>query len=236
MFSKTKDNNGAMPEPAQQPQQQVRRAPPRTAAPSIISADMTVVGTVSATGDIQVDGKIEGDIYSTSLTVGEKAVVNGEVRADEVTIRGHLVGGLRARKINLASTCHVEGDIVHNALSVETGAFFQGNIRHSDDPLTDGHGDNRTATSPAKGAAPTSGRPVRQTFAQFNASQQTGQSGSEDNASSADDTASNAKAPVNGAAGAASTAGGNANQQRSAAAPQQPAAKGGRPQQPNRNG
>ncbi|MGF1455130.1 MAG: polymer-forming cytoskeletal protein [Alphaproteobacteria bacterium] len=218
-----------MPEPAQ-PQQQVRRAPPRTAAPSIISADMTVVGTVSATGDIQVDGKIEGDIFSTSLTVGEKAVVNGEVRADEVTIRGHLVGGLRARKINLASTCHVEGDIIHNALSVETGAFFQGNIRHSDDPLTEGHGENRTATSPSvKGAQPNGGRHVRQTFAQFNQSQQSGDdAGADDGAGSA--TTSKA---VNGSGSAAASAGSPNQQQRPASAPQ---SGKGRPQQPNRNG
>ncbi len=140
MFSKTKDNGIAPETTPQTPQtqQQVRRSSPaRASAPSIISSDMTVIGTVTATGDIQVDGKIEGDIYSTSLTVGEKAVINGEVRADEIIIRGHVIGGIRARKISLASTCHVEGDLCHNALQVETGAFFQGNIKHSDDPLSD---------------------------------------------------------------------------------------------------
>ena len=35
----------------------------------------------------------------------------------------------------LASTCHVEGDILHEAFAVETGAFFEGNCRHADNPL-----------------------------------------------------------------------------------------------------
>lgn len=96
---------------------------------------MTVVGTVTATGDIHVDGKIEGNIHSASLTVGEKAVVTGELHADEVTIRGHVMGGVRARQINLANTCHVEGDMVQSALSVESGAYFEGNIKHANDPL-----------------------------------------------------------------------------------------------------
>ncbi len=135
MFSKTKDNGSTPPEP---PAQAARRpSNGRVSAPSIICSDMTVSGVITCTGDMQIDGKIEGDIFSSRLTVGEKAVISGEIRADEVTIRGHVVGGIRARKVNLAATCHVEGDIMHNALAVETGAFFQGNIRHADDPLAD---------------------------------------------------------------------------------------------------
>lgn len=139
MFSKTRDSNAN--QQASDSQQQQRRTQARVAAPSIICADMTVIGTITCSGDIQIDGKIEGDIYSTCLTVGEKAVITGEIRSDEVVIRGHVVGGIRARKVNLAATCHVEGDITHNALAVETGAFFQGNIRHADDALPDAMSD-----------------------------------------------------------------------------------------------
>jgi hypothetical protein len=45
------------------------------------------------------------------------------------------MGRIRARKVQLASTSHVEGDILHEAFSVEAGAFFEGNCRHSDNPL-----------------------------------------------------------------------------------------------------
>jgi cytoskeletal protein CcmA (bactofilin family) len=128
MFSRTKDSTEAASTPAQ-----VRR--PMKAAPSIISMDMTVSGSLTAGGDIQVDGKVDGDITSGSLTIGEKAVVNGEILAEEVVVRGKIVGSIRARKVQLCSTCHVEGDIYHQALAVETGAYFEGNCRHSDDPL-----------------------------------------------------------------------------------------------------
>ncbi len=134
MFSKAKDSgNTATTTSASAPQQAKR--PNKAAAPSIISSDLTVIGTLNAKGDIQVDGKIEGDINTTSVTIGEKAVVNGEISAEEAIIRGHIIGSIRARKVHLASTAHVEGDILHHALAVETGAFFEGNCRHSDDPL-----------------------------------------------------------------------------------------------------
>jgi cytoskeletal protein CcmA (bactofilin family) len=94
-------------------------------------------GTLVSTGDIQIDGKIEGDIRTTSLTVGDKAFIHGEIVADEVIVRGKVMGTIRARRVQLASTCHVEGNILHEALAVEAGAFFEGHCRHSADPLNE---------------------------------------------------------------------------------------------------
>ena len=135
MFSsKSKDD---VPPPAMP----VSPAPAKRAralsAPSIISADMVINGTLSSTGDIQIDGRIEGDVRSVGLVIGEKAEILGEVYAEEVTVRGKVVGRIRARKVLLAATSHVEGDILHEAFAVESGAFFEGNCRRSDDPLGD---------------------------------------------------------------------------------------------------
>lgn len=106
-------------------------------APSIISADMVINGTLASTGDMQIDGRVEGDVRSVGLVIGDKAEIHGEIYAEDVTIRGKVVGRIHARKITLAATSHVEGDILHEAFSVESGAFFEGNCRHSDNPLGD---------------------------------------------------------------------------------------------------
>lgn len=141
MFNKAKD---AAPEaPTATPaasapvQPQKRAAVTSRSAPSIISSDLVVTGTLSSTGDMQVDGRVEGDVHSAGLVIGEKAVIQGEVLADEVTVRGRVEGSIRARKILLCSTCHVEGNILHEAFAVEAGAFFEGNCRHSDNPLAE---------------------------------------------------------------------------------------------------
>jgi cytoskeletal protein CcmA (bactofilin family) len=109
----------------------------RASAPSIISADLVVQGTLTSTGDIQIDGRVEGDVHSSGLVIGDKAFIQGEVMADDVTVRGRVQGGIRARKVLLAATCHVEGNILHEAFAVEAGAFFEGNCRHSDNPLSE---------------------------------------------------------------------------------------------------
>jgi cytoskeletal protein CcmA (bactofilin family) len=132
MFSKAKQEPNV--KAVQQPQQVRRNV---KSAPSIISGDMTVQGTLVATGDIQVDGKVEGDIQSSSLTVGEKATVHGDIACENVAIRGRVIGSVRANRVELSATSHVEGDILHQALAVETGAFFEGNCRHSDNPMSE---------------------------------------------------------------------------------------------------
>jgi cytoskeletal protein CcmA (bactofilin family) len=116
------------------PQQQRRLG---KAAPSIISSDLVIVGTLTSTGDVHIDGRVDGDIRSGSTTLGEKASFEGDIVAEEVTVRGRVKGAIRARKVSLASSSHVEGNILHEALSVEVGAFFEGNCHHSADPLAE---------------------------------------------------------------------------------------------------
>ncbi len=134
----------------------------RSSAPSIISADLVVNGTLTSTGDIQIDGRVEGDVHSSGLVIGDKALIHGEILADDVTVRGKVQGSIRARKVLLCSTSHVEGNILHEAFAVESGAFFEGNCRHSDNPLADDSG-RRTAdlqVKPVTVGTPAAGSPA----------------------------------------------------------------------------
>jgi cytoskeletal protein CcmA (bactofilin family) len=140
MFSSKKDDRTSIPAPP--PPMPIaptaaRKQPRLPSAPSIISADLVVVGTLKSSGDVQIDGRVEGDVYSASLVIGEKAFIHGDVAAEEVTVRGRVEGSIRARKVQLASTCRVQGNILHEAFAVETGAYFEGNCRHADNPLAD---------------------------------------------------------------------------------------------------
>ncbi len=126
-----------------------RRMTRSSAAPSIISADLTINGTLTSTGDVQIDGRVEGDVHSAGLVIGDKAFIHGDVVAEEVTVRGRVQGSIRARKVLLASTCHVEGNILHEAFAVETGAYFEGNCRHADNPLGEEMSKKATEYRPA---------------------------------------------------------------------------------------
>lgn len=172
MFSKAKTKEGAaddrMPrslsveasaakEQAPAPSKQRTSALRASGVPTIISADMAIRGNVNSAGEVQLDGTLDGDIKAHMLIVGEKAAVKGEIICEQVTIRGRVEGGIRAKQVALAATAYIVGDILHSSLSVESGAHFEGNCRHSDDPLSEAAGSDFRKTRPTSGPTP---RPI----------------------------------------------------------------------------
>ena len=69
--------------------------------------------------------------------IGEHAHITGGVVAEDIVILGHVMGSVRGVRVSLQSTSHVEGDVRHEALVMEQGAFFEGKSTRSDDPLAD---------------------------------------------------------------------------------------------------
>ncbi|MEP3637257.1 MAG: polymer-forming cytoskeletal protein [Paracoccaceae bacterium] len=117
---------------------------------SILSADLHITGNMKTTGDINVEGTVEGDIRAHLLTIGETATIKGEVVADDVVVNGRIVGRVRGLKVRLTSTARVEGDIIHKTIAIESGAHFEGSVQRQDDPLNTG-----ATGKPVAGVKPT---------------------------------------------------------------------------------
>ena len=100
-------------------------------SPSIIGTDLTIIGNLVSKGEVQ----IEGDLHGTQIVVGERAKITGGIVAEEVVVRGHVMGSIRGRRVMLQASSHVEGDVHHTTLAIEQGAFFEGKSRRSDDPI-----------------------------------------------------------------------------------------------------
>ncbi|MEG6509324.1 polymer-forming cytoskeletal protein [Methyloligella sp. 2.7D] len=135
------------------------------AVPSIIGEDLTIIGNVISKGEIQVDGEIQGDVKCVSLLLGEKSRVSGGVIADDVVVRGNVSGSIRGLRVTLQAESHVEGDIYHQSLAIEQGAYFEGKSRRSEDPVNVSVGETPkpAASSPAPSSSPSgfSSAPVK---------------------------------------------------------------------------
>ncbi|KKL69340.1 hypothetical protein LCGC14_2115930 [marine sediment metagenome] len=135
-------------------------AAPKSKPPaSTLSADLTIKGNLKTTGDIQIEGTVEGDIRAHLLTVGEGATVKGEVMADDVVVNGRVVGRVRGLKVRLTSTARVEGDIIHKTIAIESGAHFEGSVSRREDPLNNPERSRSGSGAPGgqPQSAPTSG-------------------------------------------------------------------------------
>ena len=102
---------------------------------SVIDAWLIITGNLQSEGEVQVDGQIQGDIRCAHLTVGKDALVNGNITAEEVVVRGRVTGVIRANRVILQDSAHVESEVFHKKLSIEEGARFEGMSRRSEDPL-----------------------------------------------------------------------------------------------------
>ena len=105
-------------------------------AVSTLSTDLVIKGNLQSTGDIQIEGTVEGDIRAHLLTIGESATIRGEVIADDVVINGRIIGRVRGLKVRLTSSAKVDGDIIHKTIAIESGAHFEGSVQRQDDPLS----------------------------------------------------------------------------------------------------
>ncbi|PRY26449.1 cytoskeletal protein CcmA (bactofilin family) [Aliiruegeria haliotis] len=129
----------AAKKPGAMPTMDTKPAAPKAKPPaSVLSSDLTITGNLKTTGDIQVEGTVEGDIRAHLLTIGENATIRGECVADDVVINGRIIGRVRGLKVRLTSTAKVEGDIIHKTIAIESGAHFEGSVQRQDDPLSTG--------------------------------------------------------------------------------------------------
>lgn len=112
-----------------QPRQPTARA---QVAPSVISSGLTVIGNLESDGEIQVDGTVQGDIHSQTVTVGEGAKVKGSIHADSVHVAGSVEGEVDAHSVAVSKSGRMLGDVIHETLQVEAGAYLDGHCRRKD--------------------------------------------------------------------------------------------------------
>ena len=110
------------------------RAKAPSSTPSILSRDLVVTGEISTDGDVQIEGRLEGNIKATTLTVGEQGAVNGKIIAGTVLIRGKVTGKITASTIEMAETANVMADLVQDHLTIANGAFFDGKCSRKTKP------------------------------------------------------------------------------------------------------
>jgi cytoskeletal protein CcmA (bactofilin family) len=115
------------PQPVKKPVPQA--TPARTA--SLLAADLTFEGNLIGSGDLHIDGTVRGDVKVGRLTVGETGNVEGGIQADYVEVRGRVVGAVSGKQVKLMGTAFVDGDISHEQLSIDVGAYFQGRCLQS---------------------------------------------------------------------------------------------------------
>lgn len=99
---------------------------------SVLGADVTITGNISASTELHIDGTVEGDIDCASLVQGEGSQITGEVQADSARLAGRVDGSIHAKELVILRSATINGDVHYEALTVEQGAAVQGRFAPRD--------------------------------------------------------------------------------------------------------
>ncbi len=99
--------------------------------PSYIGPDTTIEGNITTTGEIHIEGELRGSVRAYTCLIDSQGQVNGGVSAQHVVVRGRVLGPITATHVTIQKGAHVEGNVVHEGLSIEHGAFVMGAITQS---------------------------------------------------------------------------------------------------------
>ena len=90
-------------------------------------------GRLEIQGDLKVAGTVEGDLKASGdVTVDSTATVQAAIEGANVSVRGQVTGNVTAkRRLTLAGTGRLNGDVKVGRLTVEDGATLNGNVTMS---------------------------------------------------------------------------------------------------------
>jgi cytoskeletal protein CcmA (bactofilin family) len=99
-----------------------------TTSKNVLGSDVEIKGNIKFTGELAFDGKLDGEVHTDgTLHLGDGAVVNGNISAQSVIVRGKVNGNITAKeKIEIKSKTEMFGDIRAAKLAIEEGVTFVG--------------------------------------------------------------------------------------------------------------
>ncbi len=110
---------------------------------SVFGPDVVVTGNVSASVDLHIEGRIEGDITCANLVQGGDSLIKGAIVAESARLSGTVEGSITARELTIAASARIAGDVTYESLTIEQGSQVEGRFTHR---RTGGSGAQRSLT------------------------------------------------------------------------------------------
>lgn len=93
---------------------------------SVLGADVTIDGNISAGVDLHLDGRVNGDVSCASLVQGAGSVIRGAVKAETARLAGTVEGSIDAGDLVVQASARITGDVTYDKLTIEPGGQVDG--------------------------------------------------------------------------------------------------------------
>ena len=97
---------------------------------SYVGETLQLDGDLRTSGNLDIAGLINGNVYVSEVTVTETGSVRGSVEASKIEINGHIEGKITADTIVIGRNAVIKGDVYFKStLKTEEGADIDGYIK-----------------------------------------------------------------------------------------------------------
>ncbi|MES2431854.1 MAG: polymer-forming cytoskeletal protein [Bacteroidota bacterium] len=95
---------------------------------TIIGAGTIITGDIESNGDIRIDGKLIGNVFSKAkILIGVEGVVQGDLNGQNADVLGNIAGKIKITDLlQLRDKASVKGDIFAGKLQIEPSVTFNG--------------------------------------------------------------------------------------------------------------
>jgi len=100
----------------------------RILAKTIIGEDLHISGNLTGAADIDLAGRVDGDITAASLDILTSGQVDGVVSVTHAHVRGHMSGSISATSVEIHTGAVCEADITAEELETRRGATIKGQL------------------------------------------------------------------------------------------------------------
>lgn len=97
---------------------------------SVISADVVITGDITASADLHIDGRVEGDVRCATLIQGQDSRISGAVVAESARIGGAISGSVAVRALTVERSARIVGNVHYESISIDIGASIDGHLKH----------------------------------------------------------------------------------------------------------
>ncbi len=96
---------------------------------SVLANSINLRGSISCKGELQIEGRINGNITGEKVVLGSDSNMEGTLNADEVVISGKFKGKIKGKSIRLDSGAFVDAEIHYDVLAIEDGSTVNGTVK-----------------------------------------------------------------------------------------------------------
>ncbi|TPG07496.1 bactofilin family protein [Sphingomonas oligophenolica] len=98
---------------------------------AVISGGITINGSIECAGELQINGKITGDVRAVAVFIEVSGSVTGSIVAERVRVAGLVDGEMQVGDLAIEPNGDVRGEIHYGRIKIAAGGFIDGSFARS---------------------------------------------------------------------------------------------------------